>query len=497
MARRTRPNYVKIQMRRENRGCNRNVFCVPSLRTSPSGFLPLSTVSPDQRALNPVQPRYEYWRAGIAVFLAVAVIGYSVLHMQANRQRDRQRIELLDRGSALHERISHELSSVLYLTSGLQSYLTVRHKDLQRAEVERILANLHATARHARNFAIAEGYRVSYIHPIKGNEQVLGVNYPDLPSQWPDVKRVVDTGKPFLVGPIDLVQGGRGFIYRVPVVIDGNYWGLLSTVVDFDSLMTSILSGISDKETEIAMRGRNGLGMRGDVFWGDAALFTRPDTAFVEVKVPGGQWIIALSRKAGKSDDLNIWLLRALFVMLAFILSSGAMLILRQRDQLKHLALYDALTGLPNRYLLEDRIDHAIALRQRSRSGVCALLFVDLDGFKNINDQFGHKAGDAVLQTVAQRLQRAVRQSDTVGRWGGDEMIILLANSDRPRLAEIVEQTRSAVEAPVEFSGQQLRVGASIGLAVAPDDGDTLDDLIHAADKRMYADKTQRQSVKA
>jgi diguanylate cyclase (GGDEF)-like protein len=461
-----------------------------------SGLFPLPTVSPDQGALNPVQPRYAYWRAGVAVFLAVAVLGYSVLYLQATRLRDRQRIELLERGSVLRERISHELSSVLYLTSGLHSYLAVRHKDLQRTEVESILANLHARARHARNFAIAEGTRVSYIHPIKGNEQALGINYPDLVAQWPDVKRVIDTGEPFLVGPINLIQGGRGFIYRVPVVIEGNYWGLLSTVVDVNSLMNSVLLATSGKETEIALRGRNGLGMNGDVFWGDAALFTRPDTAFVEVFVPGGKWIIALSMQSGKSDELNVWLLRALFLMLALILSSGTMLILRQRDQLKHLALYDSLTGLPNRYLLEDRIEHAIALRRRNPAGVCALLFVDLDGFKGINDQFGHKAGDAVLKEVARRLQRTVRQSDTVGRWGGDEIIVLLANSDRPRLAEIVEQTRAAVETPVEFSGHQLRVGASIGLAVAPDDGDTLDDLIHAADNKMYTDKTQRQSAK-
>lgn len=238
------------------------------------------------------------------------------------------------------------------------------------------------------------------------------------------------------------------------------------------------------------------MGMKGDVFWGDPALFTRPDTEFVDVNVPGGQWIIALSMKSSKSNGLNVWLFRALWVFLAFILSSGAMLIMRQRDQLRQLALYDSLTGLPNRYILEDRIEHAISAQQRNRTSVCALLFVDLDGFKNVNDQFGHKAGDALLQAVAQRLQQTVRQSDTVGRWGGDEMVILLANSDRPRLAVLVEQIRNAVEAPVEFSGHSLHVGASIGLAVAPDDGNTLDALIQAADNKMYADKTLRRSAK-
>lgn len=448
----------------------------------------------DQYPPAPVQSRYKYWRTGSAVFLAVAIIGYSLLHMQGVRARDQQRIELLAYGSSLRERVSHELGSALHLTGGLHSYLSVRRNDLQKSEVDLILGHLYTQSRHARNFAVAVGYRVTYIYPLKGNEKALGLNYPDVASQWPDVKRVVDSGMPFLVGPLDLVQGGKGVIYRVPVIIDGGYWGLLSTVVDFNSLMKGVFSGLSKENISVAIRGHNALGMKGDVFWGDAKLYMQADTEFVEVNVPGGKWVIALSMKETRGSSINIWLFGVLFLALAIILSAGAMLILRQRDQMQQLAMYDALTGLPNRYLVEDRVNLALSLHRRSPSSVCVILFVDLDRFKSINDQFSHKAGDALLQAVAERLQRAVRQTDTVGRWGGDELIIVLVNSDRARITDLVEQVRQAVETPVEFSGHRLSVGASIGVALSPDDGDTLDALIRVADDNMYADKKRRRS---
>lgn len=455
---------------------------------------PVQTTSPDAGVLNPPPAQRRYSLAGMAVFLAVVVVGYSILHTQASRQRDQQRIELLAVGSNLRERISHELGSVLHLTHGLHAYLSVRHKDLDRVEMEGILAHLHSDSRHARNFAVAVGHRVTYIYPLKGNENALGLNYPDLPDQWPDVKRVIDTGVPFLVGPVNLVQGGKGFIYRAPVIVNDHYWGLLSTVVDFDSLMNSVTHRLSGRKIDIALRGANGRGMHGDVFWGNAELFRQANAELVEVSVPGGKWVIALAMQPERYEYLNTLLLGLLFLLIAIILSSGAVLILRQRDQLKRLALYDGLTGLPNRHLIEDRFDLALAMRPRSRTGVCALLFVDLDGFKNINDQFGHKAGDAVLQEVARRLQQMVRQSDTVGRWGGDEMLILLVDTERARLSSLLEQCRRAMEKPIQFAGSQLVVGASIGLAIAPDDGDTLDDLIRAADHRMYENKTQRRA---
>jgi len=156
--------------------------------------------------------------------------------------------------------------------------------------------------------------------------------------------------------------------------------------------------------------------------------------------------------------------------------------LLVQRARLARLAMFDALTGLPNRTLIEDRLERAIAAQRRNPAMVSALLFTDLDDFKRINDEHGHRVGDAVLQGVAARAMHAVRDIDSVGRWGGDEMIVLLENAGRDKIPELVERVRRAVETPIEYSGLKLQVGVSIGVAIVPDDGDGIQDLIRRAD---------------
>jgi diguanylate cyclase (GGDEF)-like protein len=127
---------------------------------------------------------------------------------------------------------------------------------------------------------------------------------------------------------------------------------------------------------------------------------------------------------------------------------------------------------------------------------VSALLFADLDDFKRINDEHGHRAGDAVLQGVAEHASRAVRDVDSVGRWGGDELIVLLENAERDKIPELVERVRHAIETGIEYAGLRLQVGASIGVSIVPDDGDGVQDLIRRADRRMYEDKQKRRGLR-
>jgi diguanylate cyclase (GGDEF)-like protein len=430
---------------------------------------------------------------GVLVFAAVISVGNLVLKLEAGRLEVRQRMELIRFGASLHARLDRELSSVLYLTNGLSSYLVAHYQDLKRDEVENILAGLYASAHHVRNLGIAVGYRLTYIYPIQGNEKAIGLNYADQPGQWPAVKRAIDSGKPVLAGPLALLQGGRGLVYRAPVFISGRYWGLLSTVVDSDSLLTSAFRDVASEDIAFAVRGTDGLGMEGDVFWGDAALFQRQDIETVDVEIPGGRWVIAIRAKSSLLDQSGLWVLRALLALLAVFLGWSTYVVLAQRAQLARMALFDPLTGLPNRHLIEDRIDHAIAAQRRNKSTVCALLFVDLDGFKDVNDRFGHKAGDTVLQGVARRVHAALRATDTVGRWGGDELLVLLENVDRQEIARLTQHIRQAVEAPLELAPHTIKVGASIGLAVVPEDGETVSDLLRTADARMYDDKVKRK----
>ncbi len=151
-------------------------------------------------------------------------------------------------------------------------------------------------------------------------------------------------------------------------------------------------------------------------------------------------------------------------------------------------ALHDALTGLPNRRLFEDRIAQAMAKSQRDRLGA-AVMLVDLDRFKQINDTVGHAAGDALLQEVARRLAAVVRDHDTVARLGGDEFAIVLAGADDEAALDTAVRMREAIERPVEFDGMSLEVGASIGIALHPEHGATVAALMERADAAMYEAK--------
>jgi diguanylate cyclase (GGDEF)-like protein/PAS domain S-box-containing protein len=156
------------------------------------------------------------------------------------------------------------------------------------------------------------------------------------------------------------------------------------------------------------------------------------------------------------------------------------------QQKMAHLAQHDFLTDLPNRMLLSDRVANAIALARR-HGKQCAVLFLDLDGFKHINDSLGHPIGDQLLESVAQRLVACVRGSDTVSRQGGDEFVILLSEIEHAQDAALsAEKMLLTLAAPHSIAEKELHITASIGISIYPDDGRDADTLIRCADTAMY-----------
>lgn len=166
---------------------------------------------------------------------------------------------------------------------------------------------------------------------------------------------------------------------------------------------------------------------------------------------------------------------------------------LEQRvEQAVRAAGHDELTGLVNRRVLGDRLQQAIAYGERHRQGF-AILLIDLNGFKAINDRLGHNTGDAVLRAVAQRLLACARATDTVCRYGGDEFVILLSDSARPDAVRLMaRKIEEHMREPLQIDDQVLEIGMAIGTARFPQDGVSAGPLIDSADRRMYGDKAAR-----
>ena len=161
----------------------------------------------------------------------------------------------------------------------------------------------------------------------------------------------------------------------------------------------------------------------------------------------------------------------------------------RAEEQIRHLAHHDALTQLPNRMLLHDRIGQAIAQARRNRE-MLALLFIDLDRFKMVNDSLGHAVGDRLLQSVADRLGACTRNSDTIARLGGDEFVVLLGGLAEPGDARhVAQKILDALAEPVTIDGHELKVTPSIGICAYPHDGDNVETLMRNADTAMYCAK--------
>lgn len=167
-----------------------------------------------------------------------------------------------------------------------------------------------------------------------------------------------------------------------------------------------------------------------------------------------------------------------------------------QEEAARHAAFHDVLTGLPNRALFNDRLEHGFAQAER-QGWTLAVMFVDLDGFKIINDSYGHDAGDGVLRAIARRLEEIARDEDTVSRHGGDEFLYLLTGiRDEQSIARIAEKIIEAIQAPCNVSVGDIhispRIKASIGISLFPKDGTTADMLVRAADKAMYRAKQNK-----
>jgi diguanylate cyclase (GGDEF)-like protein/PAS domain S-box-containing protein len=198
-----------------------------------------------------------------------------------------------------------------------------------------------------------------------------------------------------------------------------------------------------------------------------------------------------LRLELGGDDELVTWFSRRIaddetsFVRAVAGVLGTALARLRSEDRMRYEALHDPLTGLANRTLLRDRLEHALA-RSAREDTAAGVLFIDLDDFKRVNDLFGHAAGDAVLAELGERLRHAVRPADTVARLGGDEFVVVCEEIDEETALALGARLEAAIRRPVRVAGSEQRLTASIGIALGRDDPDS---MLAAADAAVYQAK--------
>lgn len=431
-----------------------------------------------------------------ALTLCLLLLGGYVVRQAEQRVTQIQQVEAVGMLSQKRAELESRINSVLYLSSTLSTYIAVNpQKDMQRWY--NLSKEIVKEAPLVRNIGLAPDNVMRFVFPLSGNEKALGLDYRKVPAQWPAVERAMKTGKMTLAGPVNLVQGGRGLIGRTPIfTLDGaesRYWGLSSVVIDYDGLLEGV--GLSEQvgEFTIAIRGKDGAGEQGELFFGREDTFANA-LAKLEIYFPNGSWVIAASQATDTRISL-VWL-RVLSWALPLFLCLALIIMYQLYRFALTQSLTDSLTGCDNRRSLMHKMEQLAALHPRTGQGF-ALLFIDLNHFKEVNDTHGHHVGDELLRQAAKRLRMQVRQSDSLARNGGDEFILLLPSMGLDGAGKLAGKFEALIAEPFKIDDIEISISASVGYAIFPTEVQTADELMNLADARMYERKREKKAVEA
>jgi diguanylate cyclase (GGDEF)-like protein len=444
---------------------------------------------------------------GVVSGALAASLAWVVINISHTKARAEIAVQAQNHLLQIRDRMDRQLQSTLSVPETVAAFVAAQGRmppEIFATVVGRLLDH----QRNIRNLALAPDNVITDIYPRMGNEQALGLRYMDNPQQRGAVERAIQTRRTVVAGPIKLVQGGLGITSRTPVfmapLLDGKhspepaYWGIVSLTVNADTLFADVGLSTEQMGFQVAARGKDATGAGGAVFLGSADLFNENPTT-LEVPLPGGgSWLLGAVptggwRNAGSAPTLVV-LLSYAFALLLGLLSAR---LVRTHQQVLALASHDRLTGLPNRRLFEDRLSQAVLTAHRDhRPG--ALLLIDLDGFKPVNDTLGHRSGDQVLVRVGQRLQGLARANDTAARIGGDEFALVLNAVASPEAAmEVAEKVLQTMLTPVGLdNGEHVFMGASIGVAIFMGaTAESLPNLIDRADQALYKSKREGKGI--
>ncbi|MDO6595171.1 bifunctional diguanylate cyclase/phosphodiesterase [Neptuniibacter sp. 1_MG-2023] len=434
----------------------------------------------------------------VFVFVIVFLIATFFVNHEFERIRDNQKHQAFVNLLTLGARLEGAINSHLVVLRGLKAEIAI-NSDITQSEFARLVDEYLQTQLSISHIALAPDLIITNIYPVLGNESALGVDYRDVPDQFVTVQESVINNQVILTGPVDLVQGGSALIARVPVFIGVKrdiLWGLISVVINDKELFAN--AGLHEKlwGLDIAIRGKDGKGSEGAVFFGHASTFDN-DPVIVDVFLPLGKWQLAASAKGGWQVSLQeiiyFWaaalLVSLVTAMATYLIASNYREKLVAIDTANYRASYDGLTGLSNRYHFTQRFKKIINEHQR-HGNIFALFFIDLDYFKEVNDNWGHHAGDELLRLFSQRMGHIVRSDDLIARLAGDEFVIVLNDIETATQAELLaEKLQLELGEPYLIGGQYLSVTHSLGIAIYPQDGQSADVLLQNADRAMYEAK--------
>ncbi|MBR9787539.1 MAG: sensor domain-containing diguanylate cyclase [Vibrionaceae bacterium] len=443
-----------------------------------------------------------YFSLFFLIFFALFIGVVELLHQHLRElNREQLLVEAKDQLSILRSNLEADLMADIYQASTLATLVTLLPESGEH-ELSIAARRILNKSKNIDAIGIAKNDVVNHMFPLDGNESVLGLDYRTVPEQWAQVQKAREIQEIFLAGPVALVQGGRGLIVRVPVFRDPplnhDYWGVISAVIDFENLLkeTGLLE--FSHRYPLTIRGYDSSGESGDIFFGVPNL-SKTRYATETVYFPYGNWSLSVFSSDTLEHQLpwyEFHLIRLLGYSALLVLSVTLIVIYRLYVIADTRALHDELTQLPNRRYFMQSYKQQFELAQRYKKRYnFALVNIDLDDFKHINDTYGHNAGDKVLRETAERVKGSLRSSDMVARMGGDEFLVVVYNpkSEESLLALLQKIELALCSKPVIYGQDLIKLRVSMGYAMFEPGITSPEQMMKTADERMYQHKHGKQ----
>lgn len=340
-----------------------------------------------------------------------------------------------------------------------------------------------------RNIGVAKDTTIQWVYPLKGNEAVIGTDLAKIPKQADEVSRVKHNLETLFVGPVDLVQGGRAFIVRMPLVKNETYWGMVSIVLKAENAFKYVdrHADLFDMEYLITTADE-----KEEAIYGDPAVRNKAPLKFRTDETLGG-WNVYVVPEGGWNNQTELLVLGFFIsVLLCMFIASQIYYwmndyskVLIDKIELERKYIQDRFTGIYTREYFNFRLKEELSNAHRKKHPI-SMIYFDLDHFKTVNDEHGHSTGDEVLLNVVAKVRAVIREEDVFSRWGGDEFIILLPYTDYIGAATLAERIRQEIEAsPVN---QAYGVTASLGYSEWKPN-EYHESWFHRTDNALYTSK--------
>ena len=446
--------------------------------------------------------RLQYAKTYLISILLAVLIGATILLTFSGLQKRQQAALTSQNKLVATQEISTVASNIQTLLNVSMQYadffnmLIENDPDLDQQEIDTFAQAILDRNVLIDAVSLAPKGIVQYIHPLEGNEAAIGHNLLADPQRRDYILKTIKTEGSVAQGPVLAIQGGWKIFNRRAVFTvtgaDREFWGLSTITLDFGKILQAFdlepekdgyFYGIRVKRAD----------SHNDFSWGHSDLFDSEKEAIIEtIDLPGQQWELAIYPAAGwetgytdfQKTDILFYILTALVFLLVFNTAKHYQEVLTASRK-------DPMTGALNKKSFE----HYARGHLKQAGKQHAFLMLDMDHFKQINDSLGHPAGDAVLKVAADRITSQLRRSDRLARIGGDEFIVMITDlENKAKLEQIVERIRIALNQTVEWQGQTIQAGCSIGAALSGEDGEIYETLYKIADERMYEDKKHQRS---